>query len=45
MDKDGFKGVGSFANDLYTGMSENSSQFLTENRDIRDRDEDIFIDF
>ena len=31
--KDGFKGVGSFENDLYTGISENSSEFFTEARD------------
>ena len=41
----GFKGVGSFENDLYSGMSENSSKFFTEDRDIWDRDEDIFFLF
>ena len=39
--KDGFKGVGSFEDNLYTGMSEDSSEFLltearnTWNRDVR----------
>ena len=43
MHKEGFKGFGSFENDLYTGRSENSSEFFTEARDIWDRDENIFF--
>ena len=43
--EDRFKGVDSFEDDLYIGMSENSSEFFTEARNIRDRDKDIFIDF
>ena len=42
---DGFKGVGSFEDDLNTGMSEKSSEFFIEARNIWDRDEEIFIDF
>ena len=29
-----FKGIGSFENDLYAGMSKDSSKFLTEARNI-----------
>ena len=43
--KDGFKGIGSFKNDLYTGMLANSFEFFTDVRDIWDRDEDIFTNF
>ena len=32
--KDGCKDVGSFENDLCTGISENSSKFFTEAKDI-----------
>ena len=42
MHKDRFKGVGSFEDDLYTGMSKGSSKFLTEARNIGNRDEEIF---
>ena len=35
MYKDRFKGVGSFEDDLYTGMPKDSSKFLTEARNIR----------
>ena len=45
MHEDGFKGVGSFEDELYFGMSEMSLEFFTETRNIWDRDEDIFIDF
>ena len=41
----GFKGFGSFEDDLYTGMLKDSYEFLTEARDIWNRDEHIFIDF
>ena len=41
---DRFKGVGSFKDDLYTGMSKDSSKFFTEARNIGNRDEDIFLD-
>ena len=37
--------VGSFENDLYTGMLENPSEIFMEARYIWDRDEDISIDF
>ena len=43
--ENGFKGLGSFEDDLYNGMSENSSEFFTEAGNIWGRDEDIFIDF
>ena len=43
--KDGLKGVGSFEDDLYTGLSKNSYEIFTEARNIWDGDEDIFIDF
>ena len=42
--KGGFKGVVSFEDDLYTTVSEDSSKFFTEARNIRDRDKDIFLD-
>ena len=45
MHKDGFKGIASFENDLYTCVLENSSEFFTEARDIWDKDVDVFIDF
>ena len=44
MHEDGFKGVCSLEEDLYTGMAENSSEFFTEVRNIWHRDENIFID-
>ena len=34
-----------FEDDLYTGMSKDSPKFLTEARNIWNRDEDIFLDF
>ena len=43
MHKDGFKGVGSFEDDLYHGMLKDSSEFLTEARNIKNRDEDILL--
>ena len=43
--KDGFMDVGSFEDDLYTSMLEDSFKFLTEARIFWNRDEDIFIDF
>ena len=42
---DRFKGVGSFEDDWYNCILDNSSKFLTEARNIRNRDEDIFSDF
>ena len=36
------KGVGFFEDDLYTGMSKDSSELLTEARNIGNGDEDIF---
>ena len=45
MHKNGFRGVGSFEGDLYTAMSKDSSKFLTNARNIRNKDEDIFNDF
>ena len=41
MHKDGFKGVGSLEDDLYTGMSEDSSVFLNEARNMWNTDEDM----
>ena len=43
MHKDGFKGVVSFENDLYTCMLENFPEFFTEARYIWDRDEIILL--
>ena len=42
---DTFKGAGSFEDELYTGISKDSSEFLTEARNIGNRDESIFLDF
>ena len=42
--KEGFKGVGSFEDDLYTDMSKDF-KFLTEARSIENRDENIFLNF
>ena len=42
MHKDRFKGVGSFGDDVYGGMSKDSSKFLIEARNIESRDENIF---
>ena len=41
--KDGFKGVGTFENDLYTGRLENSSEIFTQARDIWDRDDNFLL--
>ena len=41
--KDGFKGVGSFEDDLYAGMLKNSSEFFTEAKNTWDTDEDILL--
>ena len=43
--KDRFEEVGSFEDDLYTGMSKDFSKFLTETRDIGKRDKNIFLFF
>ena len=43
--KDRFKGVGCFEDDLYIGMSKDSSKFLTEARNIGNGDKDIFLHF
>ena len=43
MQKDGFKGTGSSEDDLYNGKSIDSSEFLTEAKNIMNIDEDIFI--
>ena len=45
MHKDRFKGFGSLKGHLYTGMSKDSSKYLSEVRNIGNRDEDIFLDF
>ena len=45
MHKDRFKYVGSFEDDVYTGMSKDSSKFLTDTRNIENRDENTFHDF
>ena len=45
MPEDRFKSVVSFEDDLYTGISRDSSEFPTEARNKRNRDEDIFLDF
>ena len=37
-------GIDSFEDDLYTGMSKDSSKFLIETRNIGTRDEEIFLD-
>ena len=43
MHKDRCKDVGSFEDDMYTVMLEDSSKFFTEAKDIGNRDEDIFL--
>ena len=40
--KDRFKCVGSFEDDLYTAMSKDLSEFLTEARNINNIDENKF---
>ena len=45
MHKDRFQGVGSFEDDLNASMSKDSSKFFTEDRNIGNRDENIFLDF
>ena len=42
--KDKFKGVHSFEDNLYTGISKYSPKLFTETRNIGNRDEDIFLD-
>ena len=45
MHEDRFKGVGSFEDDLYAGVSKDTFKFLAEARTIRRRDESIFLNF
>ena len=45
MHTDRFKGVGSFEDDLYTGMSKDSPKLLTKARNIEKRDKDIYLEF
>ena len=45
MHNDRFKGVSFFEDDLFTTMSEPSSKFLPDARNIGNSDEDIFVDF
>ena len=45
MNKNRFKAVASFADDLCTGMLKDSSKFLTEARNIGNRVTAIFLDF
>ena len=45
MPKDGHNGVCYFEGDLCTGNSKDSSEFLTEARNIGNKDKDVFIDF
>ena len=45
VDKDGFKDVGSFEDDLYTGMSEYSSEFILRPGTYGTEMKMFFIDF
>ena len=45
MHKVRFKVVGSLEDDFYTGMSKDSTKFLTEARNIENRAEDMFLDY
>ena len=38
-----FKDVGSFENDLYTGILKDSCKCLNKAKDIRNKEEDIFL--
>ena len=40
-----FEGVGSFEDELYTGVLTDYSKLLTEARNTDNRGEDIFLDF
>ena len=43
MNKERFKGAGSFKVDLYTGMLKDSSEFFTKARNTGNRDKDILL--